>query len=240
MTVRSVARGLIAKVDPKFAEELDEKPRIVFHRLQARGFLDGFAGKRILEIGPKHGWDSALLASLGPSELTLIDLPEKVELVGSWLPSVQAVVPTRFVAGNLLYLERDALEQLGTFDLVWCLGVLYHNAEQLRLIRRLRTLCSADGKVVIETEIDGSRSSVVRVHWPEPLRGVPTVTHNPSRTAVMAWMEMAGFTDVRSEHILSRPTARKRAVLTGRAGGEPYRGYIQTGRNPEYIAGEAT
>jgi hypothetical protein len=71
--IRSLARGVIARVDPGFADELAEKPRVVFHRLQERGMLTGFEGKRILEIGPKHGWDSALLASLGPAELVMLD-----------------------------------------------------------------------------------------------------------------------------------------------------------------------
>ena len=38
--------------------------RIIFHRLKAQGFLDAFVNKRILEIGPKHGKDSLLLATL--------------------------------------------------------------------------------------------------------------------------------------------------------------------------------
>ena len=102
----------------------------------------------------------------------LLDLPEKTPLVREWLPRVQAVANTRHVEGNLLYLSLPELTDLGTFDLVWCLGVLYHNAEQLRLIRRLRSLCT--GLVVIETR-DSTLSSqnLIRLHWPEPWGDVP-------------------------------------------------------------------
>ena len=46
--------------------------RFVFQRLQQTGFLDNLESKRILEIGPKHGKDSLLLAGLGPRELVLL------------------------------------------------------------------------------------------------------------------------------------------------------------------------
>ena len=118
---------------------LDEaRGRIVFEHLRAHGPPRPLPpAARILEIGPKHGEDSRLLAALAPSELVLLDLPEKLEQVQRWLPAVEAICPTRYVTGNLLYLRRGELEELGTFDLVWCLGVVYHNVEQLRLLRRL-------------------------------------------------------------------------------------------------------
>ena len=61
-------------VDPRHISEICEE-RVVFNHIKAQGFLDGFENKRILEIGPKHGKDSLLLATLNPSELVLIDLP---------------------------------------------------------------------------------------------------------------------------------------------------------------------
>jgi SAM-dependent methyltransferase len=232
------AKALLAKVDPRFGAEVRGE-RVIFRWLQAHGFLDDLAGKRILEIGPKHGRDSALLAALEPSELVLVDLPEKGDLVRSWLPQIPC--PTRFVEGNLLFLPQAELESLGEFDLVWCLGVLYHNAEQLRLIRRLRTLCRDGGKVAIESHVLAPvpfrDPNLVRIHWPEPWGGIQTITHIPSRRAVRSWMEMAGFIDVR---VPSIQRARKRAVLTGVAGGRPYVSYARSGLNPEYVAGDAT
>jgi SAM-dependent methyltransferase len=232
------AKSLLAKVDRRFAEEVRGE-RVVVNRLQARGFFDGLAGKRILEIGPKHGEDSALLAALDPAELVLVDLPEKSERVRAWLPGIAC--PTRFVEANLLFMPPEELASLGRFDLVMCLAVLYHNAEQLRLIRRLRTLCVEGGRVAIESHVLPPRpfrdSNSVRIHWPEPWGGVPTITHIPSTRAIKSWMEMAGFVDVEAPPI---QRARKRAVLTGVAAGRPYASYAASGLNPEYPAGEAT
>jgi 2-polyprenyl-3-methyl-5-hydroxy-6-metoxy-1,4-benzoquinol methylase len=166
MSLRKLARRVVSRVDPRFAQEIHEdEHRVVFDRLSRLGYLDELAGKRILEIGPKHGLDSLRLAGLDPAELVLVDLPEKTPLVREWLPQVQVIANTRYVEGNLLYLSPSELGDLGKFDLVWCLGVLYHNAEQLRLIRRLRSLCT--GLVVIESEIDPSSENLVRLHWPD-------------------------------------------------------------------------
>lgn len=233
-----VTSRLLASVDRRFREEARGE-RVVFRRLQEAGVLEGLDGKRVLEIGPKHGEDSRLLARLGVSELVLIDLPEKASLVREWLPDVGC--PARFLEGNLLFMPPSELDAIGRFDLVWCLGVLYHNAEQLRLIRRLRSLCREGGRVVIESHVLPPRlfrdDNSVRIYWPKPWGGVPTITHIPSRRAITSWMEMAGFERVETQPILR---ARQRAVFTGVAVGKPYLSYAQSGLNPDYVAGEAT
>lgn len=126
-------------VDPRRIDELAGE-RVVFNRLKEKGFFNGLEGKRILEIGPKHGKDTMLLAALNPIELVLLDLPEKDSIVREWLPHVPCS-RVIYIKGNILYLTKEQHEQLGSFDLVWCLGVLYHNVEQLRLLNKLHDLC---------------------------------------------------------------------------------------------------
>jgi hypothetical protein len=109
----------------------------------------------------------------------LVDLSKKAERIETWLPSTAA--STRFFAANLLYMPAEELASLGTFDLVWCLGVLYHPAEQLRLIRRLRRLTAESGQVAIETYVLARRpfrdANVVQLQWPRPWRGIEMITH---------------------------------------------------------------
>jgi 2-polyprenyl-3-methyl-5-hydroxy-6-metoxy-1,4-benzoquinol methylase len=229
--------------DRKRLAEADR--RVVFDHLQRSGFLERFAGGRILEIGPKHGEDSRLLAGLQPAELVLLDLPEKQEQVAGWLPEVEAVCPARFVTGNLLYLAEGQRAELGTFDLVWCLGVVYHNVEQLRLMRRLFHLTNPEGAVVVESATTRDTSladkNVVEVHWPDLYRGQRTITHLPSRLALKSWLEMVGYADVRLEDVYSRYTAWQRAVLTGFRPLEPspYLSYVGEAALP-WVAGDAT
>ena len=192
---------------------------MVFRYLADNGTFDRLSSPRILEIGPKHGEDSVLLAGLGPEELVLVDLPEKRPLVDEWLPRLSERVSTRLIEANVLYLDADDVSALGRFDLVWCLGVLYHNVEQVRLLRRLFTLCAPRGLVVVETSTTRNvlltRRNVVELHWPRPYRGTQTVTHLPSRLAVASWLEMVGFTGVRIVPAYSWYTSWQRAVLVG-------------------------
>lgn len=228
--------------DPRRLSELAGE-RVVFNHLQVQGFLGGLGGKRILEVGPKHGLDSMLLATLNPAHLVLIDLPEKRAMVGEWFYRVPC--RTSYREGNLLYLSPEQYDELGKFDLIWCLGVLYHNTEQLRLLHRLFDLCSVGGRVVVESATTRRWwlhcLNVVEVCWPRPHRDIQTITHLPSRRAIKSWMEMAGFVDVRIEDIYSRRLARWRAVLTGRKteDSRPYVGYAESGLNPPYVAGDA-
>jgi SAM-dependent methyltransferase len=195
--------------------------RVVFQDLRQRGLFGSLDGARILEIGPKHGEDSRLLASLGPRELVLVERPVKHDLVAEWLPEVQTLCPTRLVEADLLDLDEAALGKLGQFDLVWCLGVLYHNDEPVGLLRRLYDLCRPAGQLVLETSLTRNlrlaRKNVVEVHWPRTYRG-GRVTHLPSRRAVESWLEIAGFRDVEPVDVYSWYTGWQRGVFLARRG----------------------
>ena len=217
----------------------------MFDRLAESGYLEVFQGKRILEVGPKHGHDSRRLAELAPAELVLLELPEKRELVRGWLPDVEARAAVRYVEGNLLYLSPAERGELGSFDLVWCLGVLYHNAEQLRLVKRLFDATAVGGALVLEsaTSRDPALADlrVVEIHWPEPYRGVQTITHLPTRLAIACWLEMAGFVDVEQRDVYGKELAWQRAVFIARRMPESrsYSTHTVSGRNPEYVVGDA-
>ena len=195
------------------------------------------------EIGPKHGRDSKLLAGLNPAELVLIDLPEKDPTIQGWLGEIDCKM--RHIQDNILYMSSAQREELGTFDLIWCLGVIYHNIEQLRLLKRLYDLCAVGGRIVVESSTTRNKKlvdlNVVEIHWPETYRNVPTVTHHPSRLAVRSWLEMVGFLDVEICGVYSRYLRWQRAVLTGLRTREsrPFTYYVDAA-NPEYVAGDAT
>jgi 2-polyprenyl-3-methyl-5-hydroxy-6-metoxy-1,4-benzoquinol methylase len=219
--------------------------RVVFNELKRLGSLDKFAGKRILEVGPKYGKDSLLLAALNPSELILIDLPEKTTEINQWLPRVAKLCPSKYIEGNLLYLSPEQYQRIGVFDLIWCLGVLYHNVEQIRLLRRLYKLCNDNGLVVIESATTRNKKlenlNVIEVHWPDTYRGSSTVTHLPSRLAIKSWLEMVGFRDVKIWDIYSKTLRWQRAILTATKVEDikPYISYGESGLNPEYFIGDS-
>lgn len=71
-------RRIINRLFPKTAPVEPLMYRVhLFHELIDMAGKEAFAGKRILEIGPKDGLDSLRLVELGPSELCMVELPEK-------------------------------------------------------------------------------------------------------------------------------------------------------------------
>lgn len=240
--INTIVRTLLKIYDPLVIAEIDRE-RYIFNRLKELKFLDDLEKKRILEIGPMHGKDSLLLAGLKPKELVLIDLPEKDKRLKEWLPAVSNTCPTTYIQGNILYLLPEDFDKLGKFDLVWCTGVIYHNPEQLRLLKKLFDLCRIKGRVVVESEVAHNRKirrmNAVEIHWPEPFGDI-TVTHLPSPLAIKSWMEMVGFAEVKIRNILSK-LHRNRAVVTGvRLENSKSYSYYVDSSNPLYTFGDAT
>lgn len=187
----------------------------LFQELKQR--LQDHRPRRVLEIGPKDGLDTRRLLGLEPERLTLVDLPRLQAHNAEWLRQLPNDV-VEYLSANLMY-SHDVLALL-PYDLVWCTGVLYHNPEQLRMIRRLYDLLLPGGLLVIETAtVRNERlkdENVVEILHPpsEELRQrnhlSANVTHLPSARAVRSWLEMVGFRDV-AESACHREVSRARA-----------------------------
>jgi 2-polyprenyl-3-methyl-5-hydroxy-6-metoxy-1,4-benzoquinol methylase len=241
--LNALKEQILRGIDPERIRGEQARERPVWNHLKSIGLLEGVRGKRVLEVGSKGGVDSRLLASLEPAELVFVDLPDKLERTEQWLDEIRC--PHRYVIANLLYMSREERLALGRFDLVWCTGVLYHNAEQLRLLRVLFNLTNLGGMVVIESATTQNPlllwMNVVRIHHPKTYRGVSTMTHVPSRRAIASWMALAGFADVTYRPAYTWSVRWQRTVLTGVKKSEDagYR-YFTNPPNPGYYVGEAS
>ncbi len=241
------ARRLYRSVRQPAAEPMMYRVHL-FEELLAAAGRDTFRDRRILEIGPRDGLDSKRLAALGPAELTMIDLPEKRELVDAWLAEVAC--PKRYLEANIMYLDAAETEALGRFALIWCTGVLYHNAEQLRFLRRLHTLLEPGGWLVLESAtLRGPRhlrdGNYVQVHWPDTYRDTGTATHLPTAGAIRAWLDMVGFGAVTESRCFAAEnrnlTAVRMACLARRGDDDSAAAYYaKSGLNPAYRFGDAT
>ena len=220
----------------------------LFDELRAAAGQDAFRDRRILEIGPRDGLDSKRLAGLAPSELVMVDLPEKRELVDAWLIEVDC--PKRYLEANIMYLDEAATADLGRFTLIWCTGVLYHNAEQMRFLRRLHALLDPGGWLVLESAtLRGPRhlrdGNYVQVHWPDTYRDTGTATHLPSAGAIRAWLDMVGFVDITDSRCFESEnrnlTGVRMACIARRPADDTAAAYYaKSGLNPDYRFGDAT
>jgi SAM-dependent methyltransferase len=208
-------------------------------------YLDGRRPKRVLEIGPKDGADTRRLLELDPERLTLLDLPRLEASNRVWLDRIGSS-RIEYVSANLMY--SDAVSRLEPFDVVWCTGVLYHNPEQLRMVRRLADLVKPGGVLVLESATTRrSRlraANCVEVLYP-PSESVKrkyhvsmNITHLPSARAIESWLAMVGLERIvratchrrvsrdlalaRAAYLATRPLAPGAALYYALAEGEGY------------------
>lgn len=159
-----------------------------------------FNDKRILEIGPKDGCDSKRLASLSPQELVMIDLPDKREGNEKWLSELDTC-KTTYIETNFMYMPPEDYQKLGSFSLIWCTGVLYHNPEQMRFLRKLYKLLDVNGYLVLESAtLRGldllKNEQLVKIYYPETYEQNGNITHLPTANAIKAWLNMVGFKEI--------------------------------------------
>ena len=165
-----------------------------------RAYLAGRHVDRALEIGPKDGLDTRRLLTLDPTRLTLIDLPRLEESNRVWLQQINSP-KIDYISANVMYSEK--VLALEPFDLIWCAGVLYHNPEQLRMIRLVYDLLVLGGVLVLESATARSRllrrANCVEIIYPpsEELKKKyhlsMNITHLPSAKAIASWLGMVGF-----------------------------------------------
>ena len=96
-----------------------------------------------------------------------------------------------------MYLSQEEYDNLGLFDLIYFTGVLYHNPEQLRFIKKLYDKLNVGGVLVLESATVRNsilkKQNVVQVWYPNTYRDTTTITHLPSKSAIKSWLKMVGF-----------------------------------------------
>jgi SAM-dependent methyltransferase len=158
-----------------------------------------WTGLRTLEVGPKYGIHTRWIDEhLRPGELVFSDFEEDSHLHEAWVGGLKA--PHRFVYGDLR--KGEALVEAGPFDLVFFLGVLYHSAFHLELLRMLNRATRLGGEMLLETTTDPRPDSALRVRW-QPGTGkakmVPTFDALRIELAWTGWRDVTVFTDYRPE-----------------------------------------
>lgn len=140
-------------------------------------------------------------------------------------------------------------ESLGKFKLIYCTGVLYHNAEQMRLLRKLYKLLEVGGCLVLESAtFRGPKylrnKALVQVYYPRTYRDTGTITHLPTAAAIKSWLCMVGFKKIYKSDCYrkyNRSIIGKRFACIAEKTGEDEAGayYQVTGLNPKYPFGDS-
>ena len=203
-----------------------------------------FKNKKILEIGPRDGEDTLRLDTLNPSHISLIDLPiiqsEAHHSNYYWENYMKENLkklksPYEFYFNNFHYMSIKELEALGKFDLIWFTGILYHNPEQLRLLKKIYKLLNNEGIVVIETATSRNWKLTNQVAIEIVADGQ---YHFPTRKGLLQMLKMVGFSEILISNCYDYENYNKKniriALTAKKLGSESegkYRGFYNYGES---------
>lgn len=149
--------------------------------------IKSFEGLDVLEIGPKHGLHTQLVDSHNPKSITLVELPHKDI---SWTNKIKSNLTVK--RGWFQNMEFDK-----KYDVIFFAGVIYHNLDQMGMLMKINDLLKDGGLLVFESSTTRNpeymNKCVIEVHHPKRYKGVPTIKFHPSKKAMRAMAEIAGF-----------------------------------------------
>ena len=139
---------------------------------------------------------------------------------------------------------------LGKFRLIWCTGVLYHNAEQLRFLRKLFNLLEDDGYLVLESATLSlskklRQGNYVEIFYPQTYRNTGKITHLPSAGAIKCWIQMVGFAHIIDSNCYRKDNKdligqRYSCICQKTTNSTAGKYYNNSQLNPDYWFGEST
>ena len=159
-----------------------------------------WSGKRVLEVGPKHGTHALWIDEhLRPSELVF----SRLRLRPAPPRTSGRDSCARRTAGSTATCARPpSCTSSSRSTLVFFLGVLYHSAFHLPLLGMLNRVTRLGGEMLLETTIDPRPDAAVRIRWQQgtgKAKAVPTLDALRIELAWTGWRDVTWFTDYRPE-----------------------------------------
>lgn len=157
--------------------------------------LAPLAYRKVLDVGGGSGYHAWRMTGAGAAFVLVIDPSPRFY----W--QFQAV---RHFVGNadgerthfLPVGIEDVPENLGFFDTVFSMGVLYHRPSPLEHLLQLKAALTPGGELVLETlVVEGDEHTVLLPG--ERYAAMPNVYFLPSSKALCHWLERVGFINVR-------------------------------------------
>jgi len=168
------------------------------------------SGQRVLDVGSNAGYDPFMFHIKGAAEVLGCEPYEFINQAHF----LEAVYRTGVRFEPLGWQDLDP-EEHGTFDLVHCHGVLYHEAHPVAMLERLRAMVAPGGRLLLGSMMlaDPELSEYARF-VPNSYSGDPTWWWVPGRLATRWMIEAVGF-EITSEFGLHEGLPGEFATING-------------------------
>jgi tRNA (mo5U34)-methyltransferase len=184
------------------------------HRLRRLSLPASLAGLTVLDIGAWDGFFSFEAERRGAARVLATDF---YSWRAGWGSRKGFDLAREALGSRVEDLEIDVLDlspdRVGTFDVVFFLGVLYHLPNPLLALERVASVTR--GLLIVETVVDlvGFSRPAAAFYPGRELNDDPTNWWGPNEAAVHAWLGTSGFDVVRTVTALPRaPYRAARAV----------------------------
>lgn len=183
-----------------FGEVIDAEWRsdLKWQRLQPHLRLKG---KKVLDIGCHNGYYMFRMAADHPSLVVGIEPVAK--------PAMNFQFLQHFARQPKVFIEPLGIEDVdvfaSTFDVVFCLGILYHHTDPIGLLRKIRACMTPKSELWIDCQ--GMEGSSPHVLVPRGLyAGAKGIWWVPTAAAIENWLSRAGFKNIST--IYSEPLSQ--------------------------------
>ena len=147
------------------------------------------AGKSVADVGCNNGYYMFKMLEYGPKSITGFD------------PSVHTFLQfkflNKFIRSNIAYelLGVESLPEYGVkFDTIFCLGVIYHRSDPIKMLKELKMALNPGGELFLDTmyiDMDGDFVLCPKDRYSK----IPNIYFVPTLSALQNWCERAKFRD---------------------------------------------
>jgi tRNA (mo5U34)-methyltransferase len=160
-----------------------------------KSFLPDLRGKVVADIGCNNGYYLFRLAALGAKLVWGCDPTDRFFFQYSFLQALAQESRIRFEPFGV----EDCIFFPETFDLILCLGVLYHRRDPLGMLDDIKRSLKKGGHAIIESIVipesylQGNDGALFIKNRYQMMRNVYFI---PSASMLAAWMQRVGFKSV--------------------------------------------
>ncbi len=149
-------------------------------------------GKKILDIGSSNGYYMFRLAAYNP--LFVLGLEPQSSFYFQYLAVQKYLRQENVFCLPVPYNQLPMMD--GYFDLVFCMGILYHRKSPIEMLKQIHDSLSRGGEIVLENLVlDGRENLCLFPH--DRYAKMRNVFFIPDLSAMESWLARAGFKDIR-------------------------------------------